>query len=376
LLQEGSYFCRVTNQLGALDSRAADIDYVQDLQPPQLVYAYGHSNLTTLTISFSEIMLAVDAQRVTNYTLSPPVTVLSASLSASTNVVLTTSPRTRNINYLLTVNYVRDRFSNAVPVNTQIPVATEIALVAGDRQPWHYFQSDSAPDAGWLAPGYDASVAPWAAGQALFDAKRPPRSAVPPNNEIVRTQLSLTNPPTAADITPAYYFRTQFRFPGPAAGARLFLRALADDGAVFYLNGREILRLGMPAFPAPIVYNTFASRSQGDTQTVYEGPFPIPTEALVEGDNVLAAEVHQANLTSSDISFAAQLIGHASYVRPFELTVTREGNQLILTWDDGTAILQAADSIAGPWTDLLPPPVSPYPVSAANASRFYRLRGP
>lgn len=375
-LLAGQYFCRVSNQLGSVDSRIAEIDYVRDLQPPGLVYAYGQTNGTTITVWFSEGMLTTDAIRITNYSLSPPLTIISAGLLSTTNVTLNTAARTPGMNYLLTVNYLRDRYSNAIPANSQIPVATEMALVLGDRQPWHYFQSDTAPDPGWVAPGFDESVAPWALGEALFDAKRPPRSTVPPNNDIVRTMLSLTNPPTAADISVAYYFRTHFRFPGPSAGARLFLRTLVDDGAVYYLNGREVLRLGMPPFPAPISYYTFANRSQGDTQTLYEGPFAIPADALVEGDNVLCAEVHQANLASSDISFAAQLTGHVPGIRPFALAISVQADQAILTWDDATSILQQASAADGPWQDVLPPPASPYAVNASDAARFYRLRTP
>lgn len=372
---EGNYFCRVTNQLGAVESRAANIDYLQDLEAPGVAYAYGHSNLTSITVTFSEGMLAAEAGRATNYTISPFITVLTAVQTSASNVVLTTSPRTRNVNYLLSISDVRDRFSNSIPASTQIPIAAEVTLVGGDRQPWHYFQSDRAPEPGWLAPGYQPT-APWALGQALFDAKRPARATLPPNNEPVRTQLNLTNPPTAGEVSAAYYFRAQFRFPGPPAGARLFLRALVDDGAVFYLNGREVLRLGMPAFPASVNYNTYATRTQGDTQTIYEGPFPIPSEALVEGDNVLAAEVHQVNLASSDASFAAQLIGRVPYVRPFDLIVQREVGQIVLRWTDHTAMLQVADQISGPWNDVLPPPGSPYNAGSAVTMRFYRLRGP
>ena len=79
-----------------------------------------------------------------------------------------------------------------------------------------------------------------------------------------------------------------------------------DDGAVFYLNGVEIQRVGMPA--GTISYATPASRSVGDATTpdtfIVSGPL---LTNLVVGTNVLAVEVHQVNATSSDIVFGSAL---------------------------------------------------------------------
>src|SRR5262249_9237741 len=100
-----------------------------------------------------------------------------------------------------------------------------------------------------------------------------------------------------------FYFRTHFNYAGSLAGVSLKLTTVLDDGAVFYLNGQEIFRLGMNA--GPVTYTTLANRSITDAN--YEGPFTVPCTALQPGDNVIAVEVHQTSTTSSDITFGLKM---------------------------------------------------------------------
>ncbi|MDC3255373.1 lamin tail domain-containing protein [bacterium] len=105
----------------------------------------------------------------------------------------------------------------------------------------------------------------------------------------------------ATEKFPASYFRTTFsvakqRYSG------VILRLLADDGAVVYLNGREIARIRMP-FGQP-TFETFAAR--GATDGVFE-TFEIAPDDLRDGVNTLAVEVHQFTAGSSDLSFDLEL---------------------------------------------------------------------
>src|SRR5262249_54264406 len=79
-----------------------------------------------------------------------------------------------------------------------------------------------------------------------------------------------------------------------------------DDGFVAYLNGVEIGRNNMPA--GPVTYSTrpltgISVRSDELTPVT----ITVPPSALVDGDNVLAVEMHQANNTSTDLAFDMQL---------------------------------------------------------------------
>jgi hypothetical protein len=99
------------------------------------------------------------------------------------------------------------------------------------------------------------------------------------------------------------YFRKTFVVDGDPATAALVLRTVLDDGAVFYLNGSEVLRLNLPA-------GTISHTTCSVTNVIeagLSGRYPISTLNLVEGTNVLAVEVHQAATGSGDIVFGAEL---------------------------------------------------------------------
>jgi hypothetical protein len=86
---------------------------------------------------------------------------------------------------------------------------------------------------------------------------------------------------------------------------------------VIYLNGSEVFRLNMP--PDPITSTTFAAQVVGNDNTRHS--FQISPGLLHPGENVIAVEVHQFNLTSSDLSFDLELRPNVLPVRP-EVTLT------------------------------------------------------
>lgn len=100
-----------------------------------------------------------------------------------------------------------------------------------------------------------------------------------------------------------YYFRAHFQVNTNLAGYKLQMETIIDDGAIVYLNGAEVFRLGMPT--GTVNYGTYATRTVNNA--VLEGPFELPMSDLKEGDNVIAVEVHQANASSSDIVFGLNL---------------------------------------------------------------------
>jgi len=96
---------------------------------------------------------------------------------------------------------------------------------------------------------------------------------------------------------------------------------------------------------------------------------------LVVGDNVLAVEVHNFSAQSPDITFGMSL-GYLQNLTVLpQLSISAENGIVTLTWNQTGFVLQQADSLAGPWTDL-PGPVhnSPYSVPASAAAQYYRLR--
>ena len=120
-----------------------------------------------------------------------------------------------------------------------------------------------------------------------------------------RTTVSFGNSSLNKHVTT--YFRTKFSASNVNKFGELELKLRRDDGAVVYLNGKEVVRSGMPG--GTINYLTFANNiSGGDDETTYYS-FPIDANSLVNGQNVIAVEVHQSSRTSSDISFDLELSG-------------------------------------------------------------------
>ena len=83
-----------------------------------------------------------------------------------------------------------------------------------------------------------------------------------------------------------------------------------DDGAIVYLNGIEIHRSNMPA--GEINYQTTALTPADRDGPIYEiipTRFAISPDLLKVGENIITAEIHQANTGSSDLGFQFSLKG-------------------------------------------------------------------
>ena len=150
---------------------------------------------------------------------------------------------------------------------------------------WRY--ETGGYEEGWAASAHDG----WTTGEGVFANEN-------------------TNSGWAADVQTVinggagiYRFELDFEFDGDPADTELFLSHIVDDGAVFYLNGTEILRHNMP--DGPLSNNTRAVMMvETPDQSV---AVPIPIDALINGINRLSAQVHQTGIFDSDVVFAAEL---------------------------------------------------------------------
>ncbi|MHC4846493.1 MAG: purple acid phosphatase family protein, partial [Planctomycetota bacterium] len=80
-----------------------------------------------------------------------------------------------------------------------------------------------------------------------------------------------------------------------------------DDSAVVYLNGAETRRWNLPQ-TGTITYTTLANSSMASAGERTWIPFSVDPAELVTGTNTIAAEIHQRNGDSSDISFGLELL--------------------------------------------------------------------
>jgi hypothetical protein len=167
---------------------------------------------------------------------------------------------------------------------------------------WSYRFDGVDQGTAWINPSFDDSS--WAGGAGELGTGD-------------GDEATTIGPPTAPTPITAY-FRKTFEAHDLDAITALTLNVVRDDGFVAYLNGVEIGRNNMPA--GPVSYSTrpiagIADRLDETTPVT----LAIPPSALIDGDNVLAVEMHQANNTSNDLSFDASL--QASYAAPPVVTL-------------------------------------------------------
>lgn len=114
---------------------------------------------------------------------------------------------------------------------------------------------------------------------------------------------------TKLDAAPTTtYFRIKFTTPDDIAIIQPWIDAFIDDGAIFYLNGAEALRLNMPS--GAVSAATLASTVVGDA--VLSPGNLVQASAILPGENVLAVEVHQAVPNDTDMTFGASLSSSVS----------------------------------------------------------------
>ena len=237
---------------------------------------------------------------------------------------------------------------------------------------------DNLDGVNWTAPGYDDSG--WAGsgpgllwvdtrGSANANIPQPMLTQMPPN-------------PASNYPYPTYYFRTHFNLTNSLNGVALAAAAYIDDGAVFYLNGTEIYRLRMPGYPTSILNATLASgyacsNSFDYGDAVCADYFYISGDLvtnLVMGDNVLAAEVHNYNAGSPDITFGLALSYTTPLSVPPQLNIQQSNSTLTLSWNRGGFTLQQANSPAGPWSNVPGPVIStPFITTNTGGTQFFRL---
>lgn len=152
---------------------------------------------------------------------------------------------------------------------------------------WKYLDNNTRP-ANWQTSGYnDAS---WASGAGQLGYGDGDESTV----------ISYGSNASNKYITS--YFRKTINIPNPGLYTSFTMNVNYDDGFVVYVNGVEVNRTNMPA--GAIAHGTLASSAVETTVS-----FTVPTSSFLNGNNVIAVEMHQNSASSSDLSFDMSLVG-------------------------------------------------------------------
>jgi hypothetical protein len=179
-------------------------------------------------------------------------------------------------------------------ITIERPSAQVAFVSAGSR--WKYLDNGSNQGSSWRLPGFADNT--WAEGKAQL--------GYGDGDEATPVGYG----PNSASKFVTTYFRHTFQVQNAASVKQLTVRLLRDDGAVVYLNGVEIFRSNMPE--GDITYSTPASAvvsGEDETTTFFE--HEVDPALFNDGQNVLAVEVHQQNVGSTDLSFDLELSGLA-----------------------------------------------------------------
>lgn len=152
---------------------------------------------------------------------------------------------------------------------------------------WHYLDDGSSLDTvNWTATSFDDDN--WAQGKAPLGYGDP-----------METEISFGSDPDNKHIT--YYFRRDIDVTLANLPDSIELGLRRDDGAIVYINGKEVMRDNLPSGTVTSTTLAPTTISGSDettfyTTTLYKSDFK-------DGVNTLAVEVHNRDLYSSDLGF-------------------------------------------------------------------------
>jgi PKD repeat protein len=162
-------------------------------------------------------------------------------------------------------------------VTATAPSGTTTTTVVPSGSVWSWKYDNSALPSSWNARTFDASG--WNAGPGVLGFGG--------SNAGVVTNIDTFADP--ADRPLAAYFTKQFNLSNASSVVQMTLDTRADDGIVVYVNGTEVGRANMPS--GTVGPGTYASSSVS-TANAQRPTFDVPTSLLVNGTNVISAEMH------------------------------------------------------------------------------------
>ncbi len=190
-----------------------------------------------------------------------------------------------------------------------------IATLIPSNSVWKYLDNGSNQGAAWTSTNFNDTG--WTSGVAKLGYGGQGETTV------------VSYGPSSGSKYITTYFRRHFNVTDPSVLEALALAVVRDDGVVVYLNGQEVFRDNMPS--GAISYTTVAASSiTGTSRSVFYPSPPISPTYLLPGDNVLAAEIHLRNASSSTMGFNLELKG--TLAPPAVQISKASSQQFVLRW--------------------------------------------
>ena len=280
-----------------------------DLTPPTVTAYSPADNSTNVSISsnlqltFNESVqkgsgnIVIKQGGVTTQTIN----VSDAAVTVSGNTV-TINPSDFNNNAAVNIeiaagafrdlannNYAGITSTTTWNFNTAAPPSGPETLVSFGTS-WKYLDNGTDQGTAWRASSFnDAS---WASGNSQLGYGDGDEATV------------VSFGPNASTKYITTYFRKTISVSNPSGFASIAGSVKRDDGIAIYVNGTEVYRNNLAAGAA---YTTLATLASDDGATAQA--FSFSPSVFNSGNNLIAVEIHQNAITSTDISFDLQLIG-------------------------------------------------------------------
>lgn len=201
-------------------------------------------------------------------------------------------------------------------------VTTSVIPQGGE---WKYLVAASAPSSAWKIASFNDTA--WATGNGQFGY----------GDGDETTTVGFGGNTSARYITT--YFRKKFDLTALPEVVKLNL--LRDDGAVVYLNNKEIVRSNMHPTNT-ITYSSLAtSNVSGVDESTFYYQYTLTPSDFIVGTNILAVEVHKVSASEDDLSFDAKL----------DVSVTAQAQPAVLTTGTGTVKVRAL-SATNEWSGV------------------------
>jgi CotH kinase protein/Lamin Tail Domain/Chitobiase/beta-hexosaminidase C-terminal domain len=168
---------------------------------------------------------------------------------------------------------------------------------------WKFENSGTDLGSSWVSPGYDDSTwggpLPAPLGDNLDNA--------------IQAAASVINIGPSGSRFPVVYYRKTFTVSNAAGYQGLTLRVRRDDYVAVFINGTRVMK--DDGIPEPLTYQYTGGSAAADDGVNYTD-FSIPSTALVNGVNVIAAANYQQAAGSSDLIFDLELEGSIDITAP------------------------------------------------------------
>ncbi|CAA0163118.1 metallophosphoesterase [Tenacibaculum maritimum] len=261
--------------------------YANPATPVQVkISNYGNSIASNYDVSYS-----INGNLIATETSNTPLSIGESTIFTFTQTADLKTTGNYNLSASVTINDDEDTSNNTLA--TSISVINEIEDIFFTKgSSWRYLDTGTNPGDLWNTSDFNARS--WKEGIAHFGFGEGDEATI--INEGLAT----------------YYFRKKIDVPDVTALNDVYLHIIHDDGAMVYINGKEVVRT--ETMPLGVIEHTTTARQRANTTNENNFyTYKVNASYFVSGTNTIAISIHNSSLSSSDLSFDCYITPNHTY---------------------------------------------------------------